>query len=203
MQRQWMHNVSNATDVISIYASTKDDMLLFLKQHNFDMRYVNIEYVDDNRKILDSYVLKTYHFRSNKSNEVFHIKTCESFVASAIATVGDHLSDTCIFGESIFRDDIEFIKVVTDLIDKLPFATVVDWSLLDGDSCNMMGYDNLSWMVVKKDLLFSENYEPDFEHMDTSSIYDDLSQASDPDRIQPITIEAYVRGFAESIISIK
>lgn len=187
---------------IQVFANTKEDMMLFLKQHNFNIEYVSIQYIPDDEvddSLNEMCGLQDFHFKSNKTPEMFTIKTTQLFVNHALTNVGNHLSDCCMFGEAIFRDDFEFIKLIVDLLNKIPFVEIADYSLLDGNSIGPL--DDMSWMTVKKDLLFSDNYEPDMSHIDTSEIYDALHQASDVDEFQPITIEAYVRSFSEEMLS--
>lgn len=190
---------------IHIYSHTKEDMMLFMQQHGFDIQYADVQYVYDNDSETNSSytTLKLYHFKSNKCDTVYHIMTCEYFIQQALSNVASHISDACVFGQGIFRDDVEIIKLVQDLLDKLPHVEILDYGFIDGDWVveNCMDADiDLSWESIKKCRLFDEDGEPNYEMFDNSSIYDSFVTKG-PDEIQDITIEAYVRSFTEFLIS--
>ena len=179
--------------------------MLFFKQHNIDINQVEVDYIPNenfNIKVEDDNILASYQFRSNKSNETFNIMTTERLIAYALQLVGDHLSDACIFGSAIFRDDIEFIKVIQDLLGEIPHVQILDYGLLD--DLNLTADTN--WMYIKKDKLFDPDIEPEWvtNGVDSQDIYESLFDSCISDTaVQPITVEAYVRGFAEMVMNIK
>lgn len=187
-----------------VFSHNQNDMLLFFKQHNFDIETVDVEYIPDekfNDNIDDENVLKPYKFKSNKSDDTFVIMTTEKCISYALQLVGDHLTDACLFGGAIFRDDLEFIKVIQDLLGELPHVQILDYTLLD--DLNLTADTN--WMYIKKDKLFDKDEEPDWLNngVDSQDIYASLfdSSPSDASVVQPITVEAYVRAFTEVIIN--
>ena len=186
----------NHSDDFKVYSHTQQDMMLFFKQHNINLQNVNVEYVDTIKDSQEQHVLKLYKFRSNKSPELFRIMTSEYIIQYALQLAGDHLSDACVFGAAIFRDDIEFIKRIVDLLGKLPHVSIIDYTLLD--DINIFGYD---WNCVKSDKLFEYDFAPNLSEIDTQDIYASLYETSGVDLIQPVTVEAYVRAFAELVIN--
>ena len=189
----------NHHDDFKVYSHTQQDLMLFFKQHNIDISKVNVEYVPDhqfNENSNDQHILKLYQFRSNKSPELYHIMTTEYCIQCALQLAGDHLSDACVFGAAIFRDDIEFIKRIVDLLGMLPHVSIIDYTLLDD-----INISNFEWQCVKGDKLFEYDASPDLSEIDTQDIYASLYDCSYDTTIQPVTVEAYVRAFAELIIN--
>ena len=190
---------------IKIFSNNQQDMMLFFKQHNIDINQVEVDYIPDenfNIKVDDDNILASYQFKSNQSNETFNIMTTERLISYALQLVGDHLSDACIFGSAIFRDDIEFIKVIQNLLGEIPHVQILDYGLLD--DLNLTADTN--WMYIKKDKLFDPDVEPDWvtNGVDAQDIYESLFDSCISDTaVQPITVEAYVRGFAEMVMNIK
>lgn len=190
---------------IKIFSNNQQDMMLFFKQHNIDINQVEVDYIPDenfNIKVEDDNILASYQFKSNQSNETFNIMTTERLISYALQLVGDHLSDACIFGSAIFRDDIEFIKVIQNLLGEIPHVQILDYELLD--DLNLTADTN--WMYIKKDKLFDPDIEPEWvtNGVDAQDIYESLFDSCISDTaVQPITVEAYVRGFAEMVMNIK
>lgn len=190
---------------IKVFSNNRQDMMLFFKQHNIDINQVEVNYIPNenfNIKVDDDNILASYQFKSNQSNETFNIMTTERLISYALQLVGDHLSDACIFGSAIFRDDIEFIKVIQNLLGEIPHVQILDYGLLD--DLNLTTDTN--WMYIKKDKLFDPDVEPDWvtNGVDAQDIYESLFDSCISDTtVQPITVEAYVRGFAEMVMNIK
>lgn len=194
----------NITD-FAVFSHEKHELLLFMKQHNILINESYIEWITD-EEFYSKYsnkedLLRFYKFRSNKNNEVYNVMTSKYLLNYALQLVGDHISDNMIFGPAIFRDDIEFIKLISDLINKLPFIEIMDYELLDMDTIAL--HDSYEWKDVKHDKLFNKDIDAIYDLFDTCYVYEALNEAFEKheDDIQPITIEAYIRAFVEYVIN--
>lgn len=186
-----------------VYSNNKEDMILFLQQHSFDMSMVHIECltIDEYEKEVDGhiydYLLKGYKMRSNKSQETFMIMTTYDFVYQACEVVCSWLSDSLLFGPPILRTDVEIIKMINDLIHELPHVFVLDHALIDGDSGNIIG--DQRYIRSNRSL---DSFDLTDEGYDDSYIYESIFNSSFDEDIQPITVEAYVSFFTTLIMDV-
>lgn len=176
-----------------VYAFNREDMDLFLRQHGFDIRYVHVEFIPINEFDDDEeHILKLHKFRSNTSNEVYHIMTTSRFVDDAIDYTCLQLTDHLILGPPIVRNDIEIIKLINELMYSLPYVFILDHTLTDGFGGDVYSGD---W---EKYIKFYDS-EQSLENMDDSYIYESMHNSSVIDKMQPITIEAYVSHFTQML----
>ena len=186
-------NIENGAIIYRVYAFDRMSMEMFIKQHNFDLTSVNIETmpIEDFDDDEDCFI-KPYKFKSNKSSEIFNIFTTNKIVTEAIDSACLELCDTLTFGPAIVRDDIGFIKLINDLIYKLPHVFILDHTLMDS-SCEPIS-DH--WDRYIK----FNSYGQSLENLDDSYVYESLHNHSIDTEIQPITVEAYASSFAKMII---
>ena len=151
--------------VISVYAHTTQDMQCFLQQHGFDPMLSNVRYVPNPDCSEMVNVIQPYRLRSNVYQKTYTVMTTQQLIDFAYTNVGSHLSDACMFGSAVFRDDIEVVNLVQQLIDELPFVGILDFTLIDGD---YSASSDLSWETIKRCRLFDEDAAPDFEQLDSS-----------------------------------
>ena len=180
-------NTDSSTYAFEVYADDIEKMRLFLEQHNFTeehIKYVKLcsleEYTDD-----ESFILKYYKFSSNLNNGIFNVMTTMGILGYAISLFSRQYADHMVFGPAIKREDIDIINIISQLAYGIPYTTVYEDMLTDGNDTMMMDSFDLS--------VFNENHIDDvFANLMEENILDDLTN-----EIMPFTIEAYARLFAE------
>lgn len=165
-------------------------------------------------------ILKQFKFKSNNSNDNFIIISNDYLVINAIELVCNELTPTLIFGNIVVKNDIEFIKLICELIDTLPKVNVLDYFMMDCDETNDSdAYED----YTGKDKSLNEKKREEFEKVMRLtpntfmlSALDEIPQGRFHDSgchyiyksfmedcfielIQPITIEAYVSNFSKSL----
>lgn len=184
----------------TVYAYTRHDMDLFLKQHGFDVNNSHIDCIpmtefDGNSDL----ILSSHKFKSNSSDEIYNIMTTPMFVTDAINLVCSDLSESLIFGEPIMHAKIEFIKLINDLIYELPYVFILDHSVVDEDTGELI---SPFWDSYVKMYGYDEAKYCTEVYFDDSYIYDSIHNASIPDKVQPITVEAYVTNFTQILMDV-
>lgn len=174
-----------------------DDLKLFFKQHNFtNVPDEAIQVITtDHESITSSRILQPFEMRSNNSNEIFTIMTCQDFIDYTIDAVAQELAYHSIFGEAIIRRDIEIFKLIGDLLYELPHAEVADFCLVDDDLIDKDFPTSRDIFEMRKDYCESIGREYGNAYYAYETLYESLSS----DDILPITIEAYVSHFIEMI----
>ena len=184
--------------VIPVYSSNMDDMILFLKQHGFKPDSVNsISTVRVERIKGAEYVLNKYLFKSNKFDGVYAINTIENFVTKAIYSVSSDLSNSLTFGPAILKTDFKLIETIHNLISELPHVYILDGQFIDGDSGDLIREYEERFSLTK----IPYSYTSEAEMPDDSFIVDSMmNDSANLKNIQPITLEAYVRSFIENFV---
>lgn len=184
--------------VIPVYSSNMDDMILFLKQHGFKPDSVNsISAVNVERIKGAEYVLNKYLFKSNKFDGVYAINTIENFVTKAIYSVSSDLSNSLTFGPAILKTDFKLIETIHNLINELPHVYILDGQFIDGDSGDLIREYEERFSLTK----IPYSYTSEVEIPDDSFIVDSMmNDSANLKNIQPITLEAYVRSFIENFV---
>ena len=181
-----------------VYSMDRNMILLFMKQHQFDMNETIIETLPDSYDVddMEQHELQIYKMQSNKTCQIHDIISTKHYVDQAIEAVVQNLSDYLIFGETIFRRDIPFINIVNRYLDELPFVFAFDYDILDGTpSCDT------SYFNVKKDLeQFYESMENEYDVSSLDDLYNRFLFKTLPNEKLPITVEAYVRWFVKNVI---
>lgn len=184
--------------VIPVYSSNMDDMILFLKQHGFKPDSVNsISTVSVENIKGAEYVLNKYLFKSNKFDGVYAINTIENFVTKAIYSVSSDLSNSLTFGPAILKTDFKLIETIHNLISELPHVYILDGQFIDGDSGDLIREYEERFSLTK----IPYSYTSEAEMPDDSFIVDSMmNDSANLKNIQPITLEAYVRSFIENFV---
>lgn len=189
-----------------VLAKSIDDMNRFLSQHGFNDVHESLK-IHDMRKGRSSdvfHVLQPYKFMSNHKPGVFEVMTCSDFVEHAIDNTANDLSDYSLFGEAILRQDIEFLKMIGELIVKLPHGFVIDYTLAD-ESLLYKSFeeegsskgDIVEDIIEYRKRICSPSEDPGSRAVQ-QSLHDAVPDMSnDNNGIYPITIEAYVSSFTE------
>lgn len=188
----------NQHQVIPVYASNMDDMVLFLKQHGFKPDAVNsISTVSVENIKGNAYVINKYLFKSNNFEGVYAINTISNLVAKAIYSVASDLSNSLTFGPAILRTKFELMETIHSLIDELPHVYILDAQFIDGDSGDIMRDYEERYLFDH----INDHYTSEAELPDDSFIVDSMmNDSAKLEDIQPITLEAYIRSFIENFV---
>lgn len=184
-----------------VYSTSMDDIKIFLNQHSFPSYctdFVKVVTLDDvGVSEYNISQLRHYLFRSNKHpGENYDIVTSYKFIQEAIEHVGQLLSDSLTFGTPAVRTEIEIFKIINDLVDQLPHATVLDHTLIDGDSGQAYSNDWERYLSKFAKVTNIDEYTLQYSvntDMIIESILDDSEMTTY--EIQPITLESYVKYF--------
>lgn len=189
---------NNSLSCHRVYSMDRNMILLFMKQHQFDMNQIQIETLPDpfEDDDMDTYELKFYKMQSNRTMQVHQIVSSDYYIDQAVEAVVQNLSDYLVFGETIFRRDIPFINLVNHYLDDIPFVFAFDYDILDGcPSCDT------SYFNVKKDLeQFAEAIDSEYDTSSMDDLYNRFLFNVAPNEKLPITLEAYVRWFVKEVI---
>ena len=167
----------------TVYSIGKEDMIKFLKHHNLMDFINNIKYCgDDERGDIDKgNLISEFEFRSNKRecrNKIFKIYTTLEIIEYAIDRISQMLCDTLVFGSIVLREDIKFIEIINECVNKLPHVGVLD--VFDVNECS----DNDdSYGLSQIDFIFESMHSNSYSY----------------GKQQSITIEAYAKCFAEML----
>lgn len=182
------------TQYYTIWTENEEYINRFIQQHSLekDAVYVTPILIDElegipSTMITESNELNEYYFKSNKDDSVHTIVTTEKIVSSAVEAVGKLLTDSLLFGDLVMREDIQFVKKISDLIEKLPYASIYDWSLLEE--------------------IPGDGYYSDYAYSDYTTNYknytvEEMFRRHKPGQVEPITLEAYVHQFVKFILTI-
>lgn len=187
-----------------VYAESEEDMKMFLTQHNFTdapLDSITVIPKEECDNINDAHILKTFLFKSNRTNEIYHVITCDWFVDFAVETTCNELRDSLIFGEAIIRRDIEIFKLIGDLVSSLPHVNIMDFALADIQSStdNILIDHFIEMNNMKKE--YSCKCLDDLDSTDSAIYYvhESMEYSRCDDQVQPITLEAYVSAFTETM----
>lgn len=178
-----------------VYAETKEDLNMFLIQHNFtDTPMDAVTLVPKSEKsTLYALTLTKHIFKSNKYDGLFTVMTCPDFVNEAITSTCNSLNDSMIFGEAIIRRDIEIFKMIGDLVNALPHANVIDFSAADDNSVKDDTITEIVQNKCRNGLSWYEDASTYYSHMS-------MDMARHNDEPEPITLEAYIESFAGMLV---
>lgn len=188
---QFTSMANNKNQIYTVYADNDSVLKLFLNQHNFSNYDHCIEYGNFNINRTPEALIEPFKFRSNKFKGTVTVMTTCDFVTNAISDVGTELSSTLVFGTPALRGEIEIFKLISDLIDKLPYAYIIDQYILNDD-------EYYSYIESNK----RDDFDNDYLSFtfDEDSLCESLICASATDDIQPITLEAYVEYFTSILL---
>ena len=187
-----------------VYAENEKDLQMFLMQHNFTdspMDSVTVLPRTEIDRINDGRILKEFLFKSNKTNQIYKVITCDDFVDYAIANTCNELSGALIFGEAIIRRDIEIFKLIGDLVVTLPHVNIMDFALADIQSTGNNSIDSFSEICQLTRTYHCKNL--DIDDFSESALYyphESMEYSRCDGEVQPITLEAYVESFTEKMV---
>ena len=193
-------NVKNDNMEYEVFTDNRKFMDIFLRQHNFNIDNVYIEIIDgcNGYNVNEVDVLSPFIFRSNKTNERFVVVSTSRFVTDAIENVCSCISDVSLFNDVMFRGDVELIDVITEMINSLPYAAVINHALVTDDGEFVSQY----WERYTKSMtLCTDGWEhPMGDEYIYEMMFEAYTSSTEFKRPQPITIEAYVRNFRETLL---
>lgn len=184
--------------VDKVYGQTREEVDMFIKQHNlrvYDVNVLDVESISTNASDLD--VIDKWLFASNHDGSQYVIYTTESIIRAAIDYIGERLAENSMFGDAITRTDIPIIDIINRLIEKLKHAMILDYLILDS---SMLEHDEVkehfkTFSIKALDELTDSPSETDGLY---DYIYESLHNSSYMRCAKPesITIEGYVEYIA-------
>jgi hypothetical protein len=174
---------SEGRRTIDVYSFNRDAVILFVNQHGFKVPLGFIKEVPYN-SMIEKHIEETSLFpvtlRSNSSNEQFTIFTTADILDAVIVNTTEMIGETAWFGPLII-DEYPIFTYINDMIDKLKYAEIMDYQLIDNPD------DNPDETVCDSDINM-DSIKREIE----SDVYKKLETV---ERILPITIESYAAGF--------
>lgn len=202
------HN-SNRNMNYYVYARTHEDLLMFLRQHNFinvPNEAISIKSVDETSVVYGLRLLRPFNFRSNKNNQLFTVMTCDEFVNATIESVANELCQFSLFGEAIMRRDIGIFDMIASLVGDLTHVHIIDYTLADeykifrntdfpNEGCSADEMTSLTKSYLK-------HIGAPTEDGDLLTIIQSLQDSIDHTDcdVYPITLESYVANFTEMMV---
>lgn len=184
-----------------VYATSREQVSLFVRQHNIKVYDVNIMDPESFTKdVNESDILNKFIFRSNSDYNDYEIYTTENILADAINYIAEKLSGVSMFGDAIMRTDIPIIDIINRLIEQLKHAAIVDYMLLDDTSVEVKDIqEHIKTFSNKvKDVGYELSDSP--SELDVSDyVYESIHGASymcHCGKPEAITIEGYVEYIA-------
>jgi len=184
--------------VDKIYARTREEVNMFIRQHKlrvYDVNVVDVESSFFNTSDLD--IIDKWLFASNYDGSQYVIYTTASIIACAIDYVGDRLVENSMFGDAITRTEIPIIDIINRLIEKMKHAMILDYLILDP---SMLEHDEVKehFKTFSNKALDELTYIPDETDGLYDYIYESLHYSSCMRCAKPvsITIEGYVEYIA-------
>jgi len=184
--------------VDKIYARTREEVNMFIRQHKlrvYDVNVVDVESLSTNASDLD--IIDKWLFASNYDGSQYVIYTTESIIASAIDYVGERLAENSMFGDAITRTEIPIIDIINRLIEKMKHALILDYLILD---LSMLEHDEVEehFKTFSNKALDELTYSPDETDGLYDYIFESLHNSSYMRCAKPesITIEGYVEYIA-------
>lgn len=185
------------------YRVVTDDFMkmnLFLKQHGFNNvppESLSIVDINNIHKCPDHYnILTPYLFKSNYSDEIYTIITCENFINYAIDAAANDLNGCLIFGEAILRHDIDLFKTIGNLISNLPHTHVFDYLLANEECVDDPASLTSREIAVMRREYFAKICAP-CEDYGSYETFESLHDSVNVDEVLPITLECYTSSFVE------
>ena len=191
---QFRSKAANASYLTyTVYSYKREDMLLFLKQHNFDLNHVHVDILEiAGEDFNENDILQPYLFGTNSSEDVYTIMSTISIVDDCILNTAQTLANTLLFGPPIIRTDIELFRVINDLINELPHVYILDHTLIDETNDSMYSPDHSKYIKSWD----GETPDPG----DDVYVIESLYNCSILQEIQPITMEGYVSNFTSMMV---
>lgn len=160
-------------------------------------------------------LLKHFKFKSNKHKEDFIIVSNDYLVIDAIKLTAYELTDTLYFGTIITKTEIDFIKLIGELIDTLPKVTVLDYLVMDADEYyegsgkDKMLNDKKREYYEQNDMILTNNVFTEsllesieygnFHDIGCHYVYQSFMEDCYVELTQAITIESYINNLSYSL----
>lgn len=184
-----------------VYSTDKNMIDLFAKQHGFDVNNIQVNilprYCMDDNAINDDCFLKIFQFKSNSSDQIYHVASSDQILRRIIDNVAQDLTNTLTFGPLILRNDVEFINLITELVSTLSCGYIMDFLIVDD---NWTEENRWKFIENSREGFADSYYEGIINFSESERVFDILHDKSIESLPQPITIEAYVRNFTELLI---
>lgn len=192
-----------------VYSDSLDDIYTFIRQHNFEINAAREAISIHPRSefnIIDSYVVKPFKFRSNFRDGLFTILSTEYFTDVIIENLASDLIQTLMFGEAIFRTDIEVFKTIIDNMEKLSYGPIVDFSLIDTESTKLdksaLDKCKIAQTIRNRNKEYCTKVGCPTEDGPILEMQDSLSMDLLNNDVSPITLEGYISGFTELMLDV-
>jgi len=183
----------------TVYATTREDVSMFIRQHNIKVYDVNVKQVDSIKEsINEADTIGKILFRSNFNYDDYIIYTTENILREAVDYIGEKLAEVSMFGDAILRTDIPIIDIINRLIEQLKHAAILDYCLLESSELSTEEAQSHIKTFSNKAHDVLEDY-PSESDMLYDYIYESLHNASYMwlcGKAEAITIEGYVEYIA-------
>lgn len=189
------HFKFNAVDkrtMMSVYSFERDNVLLFMTQHGFDIdkNLDNIfieEYDYSNNQRYDDRFLKIVKLRSNNNKDtIYNIMTTDELLSSCAVKIGEELTDKSFFGNLLTFEKFPIFRIISELIEKIKYGVIMDYQIIhDNDE-----YQN------------DDIKEPDYDrYIIIDKLLDNALKTfgTSIDVVLDISIEGYVANFISII----
>lgn len=180
-------NVLDNKYSINVYSFNKEDVILFTKQHSFINGESYIQCIPYNNEASSKYedkMLKLFTFKSNNTDEDYKVMTTEFIFEKCVLNAGQILTKACWLSSLLpERNALPLFKYLNESIDKLRYATVMDWQMMIDDSTSIELNGDVNKNIIVDDLV-------------NSSYLNSIGENFISEDVQEITIESYINGFA-------
>lgn len=195
--QQDLRNVPHDDDYwpFTVYATSLDLMKRFLLQHKFSEECLDDvsvlgnlalhEVFDDRNRMF----LKEVQMYSNQTKQIYNVATTEDIIESVIGRIAGKLADTLSFGNTVIRSDMEFVTVLQNIMENLPYGYMVEHAIIQDMEC----------VDIDRFPSLDEQYPSDGEDSSYAGIIEDLYADIIPDKPLPISLEGYASAFAEIV----
>ena len=179
-----------------VYTTSREQVEIFVKQHDIRVYDVRIKRSkDEDLPCSDKDLLDYFTFASNKSDQLYSIITCETFISDAIDYIGADFAGYSTFGDLILRTDIPIIDIINRHIEAMHHSVIMDYLLLDDNQCveNVMDhwkkFSNKALSYVESPSEADQYNDYIYDSLHNNSIY----RGTKP---EPITLEGYIEYIA-------
>jgi len=172
------------SDGYFVWSHHKEYVDTFVKQHFLDptnIRWIvfpweEVEEHMDEMKVESK--LEPYSLGSNGSDVIYTVITSDEFMEQALQDLCDGLTDLLTLGPCALHGEHEAISQIIELVNKLPYSYVYDAEIADASG------------------------DEECENVDYSHTYDGIfAHRYDTSRVQPVTLEAYIRSFTNQLLN--
>lgn len=172
------------SDGYFVWSHHKEYVDTFIRQHFLDptnIRWIVFpwEEVEDHMdEMKEESKLEPFRLGSNGSDVIYTVITSDEFMEQALQDLCDGLTELLTLGPCALHGEHEAIAQIIDLVNKLPYSYVYDAEIADASG------------------------DEECENVDYSHTYDGIfAHRYDTERVQPVTLEAYIRSFTNQLLN--